>query len=125
MNFNSFEQGYNKNEVSWQKSISEISKFIVDHLDNRSDFFDFLNGEIQDKEKSIRWESRLEYLLDKITKRMGYHIDQNKLFLEAYEQIKKQYYDGELPISKGLTYFCDNIDILAGKKQASESNQKV
>lgn len=112
MNFNSFEQGYNKNEINWQKSVSEISKFIIDHLDNRNDFFEFLTGESEDNDKNIRWQVRHEELLDKITKRMGYRIDDEKLFLEACEQVKKQYQNGELAPSKGLDYFCDNLDLL-------------
>ena len=122
MNFNSIEQGYNKNEINWHKSISELSKFIIDHLDNRSDFFDFLNGEIKDKEKSARWELKQDDLLDKITKRMGYKIDEDKLFSEAYEQIKNQYQNGELSPSKGLNYFCNNIDKLTEKRNILVEN---
>ena len=80
--FNPFVEQYNKNEVNWRKSVSEISKFIIDHLE-KTDFYDFLSDEEIDKEKMTRWQARLDDLLDKITKRIGYRIDEDKLFLEA------------------------------------------
>lgn len=116
MSFNSFEKGYDKNEVNWQKSISEIAKFITDHLDNKGEFFEFLNSELDDKEKCNRWQSRLDDLLDKITKRTGYRIDQDKLFSEAYEMVEQQCRNGELNPSKGLDYFCSNLEELKEKR---------
>ena len=107
---NSFGEQYSKHEVNWRKSVGEISKFIVDHLE-RPDFFYFLDGEEVDKEKSNRWQFRLDDLMDKVTKRMGYKIDENKLFVEAYEQILKQKDNGELASSKSLEYFCNHIDL--------------
>lgn len=123
MNFNSFEQSYNKNEVNWQKSVSEISKFIIDHLDNRNDFFEFLSGEMEDGEKNNRWQLRQDELLDKITKRMGYKIDEEKLFFEACEQVRRQYQNGELNPSKGLDYFCENLEDLKEKKMVLQENE--
>jgi len=114
-NYNPFSEQYNKHEVNWRKSVSEISKFIVDHLE-KSDFYDFLDGEEIDKEKLERWQTRLDDLIDKVTKRMGYKIDENKLFMEAYDQILNQKTSGELPPSKSLEYFCNNIDNLKEKR---------
>jgi hypothetical protein len=123
MNFNSFEQSYNKNEVNWQKSVSEISKFIIDHLDNRNDFFEFLSGEMEDSEKAGRLQIRRDDLLDKITKRMGYRIDEEKLFFEACDQVRNQYQGGELNPSKGLDYFCNNLEELKEKRMVPQENK--
>ena len=119
-NFNPFNE-YNKNEVNWRKSVGEISKFIIDHLE-RPDFYDFLDGEEIDKEKTERWQTRLDDLIDKITKRMGYKIDGDKLFVDAYEQILTQKNNGELAPSKNLEYFCNNIDSLKEKRVVPVEN---
>ena len=119
-NFNPFNE-YNKNEVNWRKSVGEISKFIIDHLD-KSDFYDFLSGEEIDREKMNRWQERLDELNDKITKRMGYKINANKLFIQAYEQIESQKNSGELAPSKNLEYFCNNIDELKEKRKVVVEN---
>jgi len=119
-NFNPFNE-YNKNEINWRKSVGEISKFIIDHLE-KSDFYDFLSGEEIDREKMNRWQERLDELVDKITKRMGYKIDNDKLFMDAYEQVLKQKNNGELASSKSLEYFCNNIDSLKEKRIVSVEN---
>lgn len=121
MNFNSFEQSYSKNEVNWKKSVGEISKFVLDHLD-KGEFYEFLEGEEINKDKMSRWQLRLDELLDKITKRMGYRIDKNKLFTEAYCQIIEQKNSGELNPSKGLSYFCANVDNLIEKSDINQDN---
>lgn len=105
---------YNKQEINWQKSVNEISKFIIDHLDSIN-FYDFINDEMMDKEKKERWSVRLEELKDKATKRLGYKIDQNKLLKEAFFNILNQKNKGELVISNSLEYFCSNIDDLVSK----------
>ncbi len=120
-NFNQFNEQYNKQEINWRKSVSEISKFIIDRLD-KNEFYDFLEGKEINKDKMIRWQVRLDELLDKITKRMGYHIDQNKLFTEAYYQIMEQNNSGELNYSKSLAYFCDNINNLIIKRNGFVNN---
>ena len=119
-NFNQFNE-YSKNEVNWRKSVGEISKFVVDHLD-RSEFYDFLNGDEIDQEKMNRWQERLDELTDKITKRMGYRIDTDKLFIEAFEQIVDHKNSGELAPSKNLEYFCNNIDELKEKRSLAVEN---
>ena len=113
--FSPFVEQYNKNEVNWRKSVSEISKFIIDHLE-KTGFYDFLSNEEIDKDKMTRWQTRLDDLLDKITKRIGYRIDEDKLFLEAYEQINRQYQAGELNPSKGLDYFCSHLEELRERR---------
>lgn len=120
-NFNSFESPYNKNEVEWRKSVGEISKFIVDHLE-KNDFYDFLDGVAIDREKMERWQTRLDELTDKVTKRMGYKIDEDKLFVQAYEQILKQRDSGELANSKSLAYFCNNLEALIEKRSVAVEN---
>jgi hypothetical protein len=120
-NFNPFAEQYNKHEVNWRKSVGEISKFIIDHLD-KTDFYDFLDGEEIDKEKNNRWQLRLDDLTDKITKRMGHKIDDEKLLAEACEQIVRQKNSGELAPTKGLDYFCSHIDELLEKKRISVEN---
>src|SRR5680860_864689 len=94
-NFNPFAEQYSQHEVNWRKSVSEISKFITDHLE-KPDFYDFLDGEKIDKDKMVRWQNRLEDLADKVTKRMGHRIDEDKLFMEAYAQIVSQKNSGQL-----------------------------
>lgn len=114
--FNQFVEPYNKREVSWRKSVGEISKFITDHLE-KPDFYDFLGGEEISQEKRLRWQVRLDELWDKITKRTGYRIDKDKLFTEACQKIIDQKTYGELNPSKNLDYFCDNVDYLIEKRR--------
>lgn len=121
MNFNSFEQSYSKNDVNWHKSVGEISNFILNHLDKR-EFCDFLEGQEIDYDKVDRWRLRLDELLDKITKRMGYRIDKNKLFSKAYYEILEKKNNGELNPSKNLDYFCNNIDYLIAKIDIFNNN---
>ena len=106
--------GYNENEVNWHKSVSEISKFLIDHLD-KLDFYNFINGEEVDQEKEARWHERIEELCDKATKRLGYQIDRPELMKQAYYQIVNDNNKGLLAQSKVLEHFCSNVEELIQK----------
>ena len=101
---------YSEQAVNWQKSVSEISKFIIDHLE-KEDFFDYFCGEtIDNKDKEERWNERLEELYGKATSRLGYKIDRNKLLADAKKHILDLKDKGELLPSKILDRFCEHIE---------------
>jgi len=100
---------YNEQAVNWQKSVSEICKFIVDRLD-KEDFCEYLSGENIDEIRAKHWDERLEELYDKATSRVGYRIDRDKLMKDAKENILKLRDSGELPPSKVLDRFCSHVE---------------
>ncbi|MEI6835903.1 MAG: hypothetical protein WCK59_03640 [Candidatus Falkowbacteria bacterium] len=101
-------EAYNEQAVKWRKSVSEISKFIIDHLD-RPDFYNFITGTSANEEKEEHYQLRLEELITKATKRMGHAISQEKLLSESYDYIINQRDNGVLPPSSSLNHFCENI----------------
>jgi hypothetical protein len=100
---------YSEQAIHWQKSVSEISKFIIDRLD-KEDFCEYLSGENIDEARAKHWHERLEELYDKATSRVGYRIDRDKLMKDAKENILKLRDSGELPSSKVLDRFCSHIE---------------
>lgn len=119
---NSFENpgnNYDEHEKNLQKSIGELSKFMLDNL-GRPDFISFLKEEEIDgdhlvKAKFERWEERLEDLIDKATKRLGHHVDQAELLRSAYRDILNRKELCELPESKSLDNFCEELDEMLKK----------
>jgi len=108
---NNFEkQPYDENKKNWQKSVAEISKFLLDHSQDglwieKSDFADK-----EEEERIERFKVRLEELLEKATKRIGYKVDQDKLINDAYSQILALKKSGELPETNILNNFCAAIE---------------
>ncbi len=95
-NFESPSLPYSEHARNWQKSAEEIAKFILDHLVDRPEFFDFIQGLEISPEKSERWQERLEELRLKATKRLGHQIEGRELFLAARQIILDQHESGEL-----------------------------
>lgn len=122
----SFEKPYDRNAVNWRKSVEELSKFIYDRVGDE-DFFDFLregvNNELSDsdKEKMERWQTRLDDLHQKITKRMGYRVDKSKLLTEAVTQILDRRDSGEFVPNNRLDRFCErSMDWLQEQEELLE-----
>lgn len=107
---NSFEKPYDANEKNWQKSVSELSKFFLDHL--HDSFFSEKSNFVDkaEKDKVERLKERLVELLEKATKRLGYGVDEAKLTKEAYQHILDLKKSGELPPSDLLENFCAEIE---------------
>lgn len=124
----SLEKPYDRNANNWRKSVDEITKYIYDRLDD-DEFFDFLVGadnndqEDLDREKRERWQTRLDDLNQKITKRMGYRIDQSKLLGEALEQVRSRRDLGELTPSNRLDRFYErSTEWLQDQKITADTN---
>jgi len=98
---------YDKHEKNWQKSAEEIAKFILDGLENRQQFFEFVCGEKVDDNKSGRWQEQLSNLITKAQKRIGHQIDSKKLLMDAREVILNQAENGQLLKIKAYEKFCD------------------
>ncbi|MFA4942158.1 MAG: hypothetical protein WC564_00795 [Patescibacteria group bacterium] len=104
------EKPYDENKINWQKSVSEVSRFLLDHSENG---FFVEQNEFESKgeqEKVKRLKNRLAELLEKATKRLGYQVDDQKLINDAYRQIIKMNDSGELPPSGLLKNFCAEIE---------------
>lgn len=108
-NFENPGNQYSEHEKNRDKSINELSKFILDNLD-RPDFKEFVLGGEVGKDKLVRWQGRWEELIDKITKRLGHKVDQNELKIEVYKNILDLKESGELNPSKYLDSFCEEIE---------------
>ena len=109
--FESANRGYDEHEKNLEKSVSELSKFMLDNL-SRPGFSEFLKGEEIEKDQLGRWEERLEELIEKTTKRVGHRIDQDELLKAAYKEILNRKWLGELPESNHLDNFCNNLEEL-------------
>lgn len=95
-NFESPSLPYSEHARNWQKSAEEIAKFILDHLADRPEFLDFVQGIEINPEKAERWQARLEELMLKATKRLGHQIERRELFLAARQVILDRHESGEL-----------------------------
>jgi hypothetical protein len=95
-NFESPSLPYSEHARNWQKSAEEIAKFILDHLADRPEFLDFIQGREVSPEKAERWQERLAELISKATKRLGHQIEGRELFLAARQVILDQHEAGEL-----------------------------
>ena len=104
------EKIYDENKKAYDKSVAEISGFLMRHLEHS--MFD-KQEEYADNNEKERVESlkeRLTELLGKATKRIGYKIDQEKLINDAYRHILDLKNSGELPENNLLENFCAEIE---------------
>ena len=102
---------YSEDLKNREKSIGEIAKFILDHLSSSSDFLSFLcNQESSSSENRKRWHQRLEQLLLKAQKRIGYRINYRDFILAARDLILKRQAAGELPPHPNYLKFCKLSD---------------
>jgi len=105
-NFESPSLPYSEHARNWQKSAEEIAKFILDHLVDRPEFLDFIQGLEISPEKAERWRERLEELISKATKRLGHQIESRELFLAARQITLEQHEVGELFNLPAYEKFC-------------------
>ncbi len=117
---------FNIHAKNWKESVGEMSDFFGKNLNNPN-FLIFLRdqgifqkeipfeSEMENsddgnhqKDERERWAERLEDLLDKATKRLGYGVKSRKdeLMSAAVQEISRRRNDFELPASKTLDYFC-------------------
>ncbi len=102
---------YSEDSKNREKSIEEIAKFILDHLDSGPDFLSFLRDqELSSPERERRWRERLEKLLSKAQKRVGYHINSRDFILAARNLILERQAAGELPPKPAYLNFCELPD---------------
>ncbi len=108
---NNFErQPYDENRKNYEKSVSEFSKFFLDHSSDglwigKSEF-----GSEGEEDRVKRLQVRLEELVEKATKRLGYKVDEAKLINDAYRHILNMKSSGELPDNNILDNFCAEIE---------------
>lgn len=102
---------YSEDLRNREKSVEEIAKFILDHLGSSPDFLSFLrNQELASPARGERWRERLDGLLSKAKKRMGYRIDNRDFILAARRLILQRREAGELPEFGAYLDFCDLSD---------------
>ena len=107
--FEKLNNSYSEHDKNLQKSINELSKFILDNI-SRPEFIEFIQGIEVSVDKQLRWEEHLEDLEDKITKRLGHHIELESLKKSAFKEILQRQELGELPQSNFLDNFCKAIN---------------
>ena len=98
---------YDQHEKKWQKSADEIAKFILDGLEGRQQFFEFICGEEVDDDKSGRWQDQLMNLVAKAQKRIGHKIDTQELLTAARQVVLDQAASGPLSEIKAYKKFCE------------------
>ncbi|MDD3285103.1 MAG: hypothetical protein PHG95_00465 [Patescibacteria group bacterium] len=102
---------YSEDLKNREKSIEEIAKFILDHLSSGPDFLSFLrNQELSSSERGERWRERLEKLLSKAQRRVGYRINNRDFILAARNLILQRQAAGELPPQPAYLNFCELSD---------------
>lgn len=108
--YNKFESApvlYDKHEKNWQKSANEVASFILNGLENKQQFFDFVCGEEIDDKKESRWQEQLLNLIAKAQKRVGHQIDAQELLAAGRQAILDRAANGELSENKVFQKFCD------------------
>ncbi|MDD2680941.1 MAG: hypothetical protein PHE20_02420 [Patescibacteria group bacterium] len=104
--FESLPGVYDKNKKNWQKSANEIANFILNGLEGRQQFFEFICGEDVENNRASRWQEQLLNLLAKAQKRMGYQINNQELLMAARNIILEQSTSGQLSELDVYEKFC-------------------
>jgi hypothetical protein len=105
--FESLSPTYDQDEKKRQKSANEIAKFILNGLEERQQFFEFICGEEINDKKAGRWQEQLLNLVAKAQKRIGYQIDSQELLMAARQVVLDQAANGELAELKAYKKFCE------------------